>query len=138
MWSRMWVEYCLRKWWHNYSICVLERKTKSCVSVYAKRPGVNIICLQYIRSRHNLDTRFKFISGLLVCSSVCHICQSVHLSGSLFISPVARLLYVHDALSLYHRSSFLLDVVTTMNCVDIPGRLFHGNIASIDWLKLTR
>lgn len=95
MWSWcMWVEYCLRKWWHNYSICVLERETKSCVSVYAKMPGVNIIFLQYIRSRHNLDTRFMLISGgeeATVCTPLRLYLHPISLSRSLFISPLTRL-----------------------------------------------
>lgn len=137
----MWVEYCPRKWWHNYSICVLERETESCVSVYAKMPGVNTTHLQYIRSRHNLESRFVFFLFLVerrtlsFSPSIClfvspHTSHSLPPSLALSLSA-PRPVYIHEALSLYRRSSFLLDVVSTVNCaVDVS--LFHGNVAPIN------
>lgn len=135
LWSRcMWVEYRLRKWRDKYGICVLERETKSCVAVYAEMPGVNKTHLQDIRTRHNLDTCFLVTTGgeeafHLSASSARHV--SLSLSHALIISPVACLhswvLIFISSLIFFHYTLFQLDG-------SVP--LCHGNVASIDWIKL--
>lgn len=58
---------------------------------------------------------------------------SLHLSLSLSLSaswPV----YIYEALSLYHPSSFLLDVVSTVNCVGSPGHFSFSWEHSLTWL----
>lgn len=118
-------------WGSDRIICVLVRETKSCVSVYVKKPGLNIFYLKYIRSRHNLDSCQFQVESQLSCLDIHLFCRvpmllcaplrfSLHLSLSLSLSaswPV----YIYEALSLYHPSSFLLDVVSTVNCVGSPG-----------------
>lgn len=79
-------------------------KQKSCVSVYAKMPGVNIIHQQDIGSRHNLDSCWFQVERRPVHPSVpqsINVCQSVHLSG-LFLSlalslSAPRPVYIHEA-----------------------------------------
>ena len=118
VWSRcMWVEYCLRMWRDKYSICVLERETKSCVAVYVEMPGVN---KNPPTGTSEPDTIWRHASCSLQVerkSSVCEPPQPVTslslFSHALIISPV----YIHEAVSLYHRSSFLLHAVSTLNRV---------------------
>lgn len=105
----MWVEYRLRKWRDKYGICVLERETKSCVAVYAEMPGVNKTHLQDIRTRHNLDTCFLVTTG---GEEAFHrSASSAVMSLSLSLMPSLSALwpvYIHEFLSLYHRSSFFI------------------------------
>lgn len=71
-------------------------KQKSCVSVYATMPGVNIIHLQFINSRHQsgykIHVMICYVSlCLLACSTVC---TPLRLS----LDPVSLLLSLYQPL----------------------------------------
>lgn len=67
---------------------------------------------------------------VIMCSSQVQP-PSLSLSLSLSASwPV----YIYEALSLYHPSSFLLDVVSTVNCVGSPGHFSFSWEHSLTWL----
>lgn len=136
LWSRcMWVEYRLRKWRDKYGICVLERETKSCVAVYAEMPGVNknppTGHQNQTQSGYTLPVHYRWRGSLPSFSLLSrHVSLSLSLSHALIISPVACLhswvlIFISSLIFLYY-ALFQLDG-------SVP--LFHGKVASIDWIR---
>lgn len=139
VWSRcMWVEYCLRMWRDKYSICVLERETKSCVAVYVEMPGVN---KNPPTGTSEPDTIWRHASCSLQVerkSSVCEPPQPVTSLSLLSCPHYQPCLHSWGRIFISSLIFFITRCFNSEPCwesLSVP--LFHGNVASIDWIKLT-